>query len=311
MKRLATLSIWTLALFVGFLGVLALDLAWRVWVTRAVFDPGDAGMLLTLESTRAAATFALVAIALAALRGREPGSAAFAAFLLFVGMWYAKTTAYGFPGFLQERIAGGLVEAGVPHRLLRVLFGEPGWALPPALAAFLAFAMRYPAPPVAADVRETHATGRRGTFRDVALAGTDVRSFVHRAAAATLERGWWHPATLASGAFAGAVAMLAGGALARGIVLAVMTAVGAFACAFLRTAWLRSEGEARTRLASLGRAGLAASIGVLAGGALAFVPGETVARMTMTVATAAPLGAAVLLIGFARSDPPPRAASHG
>lgn len=305
MKRLAW-GLYVLAAIVALFGTLALDVAWRVWATRASFDGPDVPLLLLVESARGLATFALIGIALRVLRTREPWSVAFATFLLFLGLWFSKATFNGFPGFLQERLAGALLNAGASRSALRLFFASPGWALPPAAAALLAFALRFPERPDPATVRSVHATGRKGTLRNVALAGTDVRSVVHRAAASILENGWASPLSLTAVAVVGGTGMAMGGPVLQAGVLIALAALTGCALAFLRTAWLTtSAGDARRLLARLGTAAVAACGGLLAGGALSFLPGAGMARIALALTAAAPLIAVVQLAGFGRSDPTP------
>jgi hypothetical protein len=300
MRSLTRISIGGLAVLVAFFAVLAVDLAWRVWVTRSGFPSStDVALLIVLEVVRACVTLAVVGIALAALGRREPGHVALSAALLFLGLWYAKATAFGpFPGFFQQRIALVLVDRGVSRELLGFVFGQPTWALAPFVAGFLSFATRYPAPPQADEVRAVRATGRRGTLRNVALAGTDVRSLVHRLAAHALERGWLHPALLAAVGLFGALVLAFGSPLLRFPVLAVLAVGLGMAIAFMRTASLTHDGPHRRRLRFLAAAGVSVCVEFVGSAAVSFAPGAAIATIALVLASAAPVGAVAFLVVF-------------
>jgi hypothetical protein len=300
MRLFSRLAIGGLAILVAFFALLALDLAWRVWVTRAGF-PGaaDVALLMTLEIVRASVTLAVVGIALAALRRPEPGHAALAAALLFLALWYAKATAFAaFPGFFQQRLALTLLDLGVSRDLLKFVFGQPTWALAPFVASFLAFAGRYPQPPRPDEVRSVHATGRRGMLRGVALAGTDVRSLVHRLGAHALEHGMLHPALLTAGGLLGAVELAFGVPAVRIPLLCVLALGFGMGIAFLRTASLMHDGPHRRRLRFLAAAGASVCVEFVGSAAISFAPGATIASVALVLASTAPLSAVAFLTSF-------------
>lgn len=305
MRRSTSLAgVAALAAFVAFFAVLALDVAWRVWVTRATFDgPADVALLIGLESARAVATLTVAALAVPLAARREEGCRALATALLFLALWYAKATTFGFPGYLQERLALWLVDAGVSRTVLLYVFGKPAWALAPAASAFLLFALRYPSAPEPARVRDVHATGRRGMLRDVALAGTDVRSLLHRAAAGILESGVLRPALVVPAGLAAALLLAFGGPLLRGVAWLLLAGGLGLAFAFLRTARVTHDGTIRRRIDRLAGAAGAAFVGIAAGGALGFVPGAALAHVALVLSSLAPLVAAFLLTRLLAPEP--------
>ena len=289
-----------MAVLVAFFALLALDLAWRVWVTRSGFpSSADVALLMALEIVRACVTLAVVGIALAALRRQEPGHTALAVALLFLALWYAKATAFAaFPGFFQQRVALALLDRGVSRDLLKFVFGQPTWALAPFVASFLAFASRYPGPPRADEVRAVHATGRRGMLRGVALAGTDVRSLVHRAAGHALERGVLQPALLMAGGLLGALALAFGPVVLLIPLLAGLALGLGIGIALLRTAALMHDGPHRRRLRFLAAAGASVCLEFVGSVAISFAPGAAIASIALLLASAAPLGAVAFLVVF-------------
>jgi hypothetical protein len=301
MKRLTGSAFAVLWMYVLLLGALALDLAWRIWISRSGFETAmDAGLLLLLEAVRGVVTLTLAGLALHTRRRREAGHAALAAALLFFAAAYANMTAFAaFPGFLQERLALLLVSAGTPRPLLLLLFGSVTWLIAPAVACLTCFAIRYPGPPEPAAIRAVHSTGRRGMMREVALAGTDVRSLVHRAAARAVEKRMVSPRSLTVIGIAGAAAC----ALAPGLftvpVLLLAALLFSMAIAYLRTSQLTREGPHRDRLRRLAAAGLSVSTGIVASSALGFIPGGATAQIALAMAAAAPLSAAFFLMRFA------------
>lgn len=304
MTALRAAAVALLAAFITLFVVLALDVAWRIWGARAGFENGaDVAVLLSLEVVRSVVTLSFVCVAVVAARRTEPGHTAFAFALLFFALWYVKFVSFAaYPGYLQQWLATGLNQIGVPKLVMRFVFGQPVWALAPALASFLAFATRYPTAPRPELVRSVHATGRRGMLREVALAGTDVRSLVHRAAAWALPARLVDQRALTVLGIGGAAALAFGDARLSAVVLVLLAVAFAFAFAYLRTASLTLEGPHRRRLARLGFAGASLALELIACGALAFVPGGGLGRITLALAAAAPLGALYFLIGFVRSD---------
>lgn len=299
-SRTGTTAIVALAGFVLFLAFLAADLAWRVWVTRGGFaNPLDVALLLGLEGVRTLATGAAAIIAVRVARVGGPGAFSLAATLLFAAMWYARATTFGMPGYAQERIALALEDAGASRSLLLLLFGQSAWPLAVAATALLLFALRYPMAPDPARVRDVHATGRRGMLRDVALAGTDIRSMLHRVAAAVLEIGAIRAATVLPAGIVAAVALAFGGPAVRAAVWVLLLVFALLAFAFLRTAWVSGEAAVRHRIGRLGVAAAAAAVGVVAGGMLAIVPGVALAHAALFVSSLAPLAATFCLVDLA------------
>lgn len=301
MNVLRTLLLACLAAWVAFFAVLAIDLVYRIWLSRAGFESvADIALLIQLEAVRALVTLCMVVIAIGVARRSEPGHFALAFALLWFALWYAKASSFAaFPGYLQQRIALALTDAGVSRRVLLLLFGQPAWALAPAVASFLTFALRYPEPPHPERVRSVHATGRTGLLRGTSVAGTDVRSIVHRSAARALEIGVLRTGPLYALAAGGAVVLAFGGRAGVLIMLPALAVAGAFAVAFLRSAHLTMDGPHRRALRRLELAGISLAIEFAVGGALSFLPGGTLARIALAFAAAAPLGAIGFLIGFA------------
>jgi hypothetical protein len=199
---------------------------------------------------------------------------------------------------MQQWIVLRLTEMRVSRDLLAFIFGNPAWAVAPFVAAFLGFAMKYPGAPDQEAVREMRATGRRGMMRGVAMAGIDVRSLVHRAAAQALGRGWFDNRVLAIMGAGGAVVLAFGGTALRFAMLGALAFMFAAAIAFLRTSCLTLEGPHRGRLRFLGIAGISVCLEFLGGAALAFAPGAGAAGIALVLASAAPLCAIAFLTLF-------------
>lgn len=301
MKTLRASLLAGLAMYVAFFAVLATDLVYRIWLSRAGFESvTDVALLIQLEAVRAVVTVCMVCIAIGVSRRAEPGHFALAFALLWFALWYAKASSFAaFPGYLQQRIAIGLTDAGVSRRLLLLLFGQPTWALAPAIASFLAFSLRYPGKPRPEQVRAVHATGRRGMLRGTAVAGTDIRSFVHRLAARALDAGMLRDGSLYALGIGGALLLAFGGRAGALIVLPVLAMAGAFAVAYLRSAHLSIAGPHRRALRRLGMAGISLAIEFVLGGALSLLPGGALAHVALAFAAAAPLCAIIFLFGFA------------
>ncbi len=308
MRRIGLAGIGGLALLVALIGVLALDVAWRVWLSRFGFESGaDIALLIALELARASVAFGVIGIAATVIARGEPGARAFASALLFLGLVYLKAVQFGaYPGHLQEKLASALLGAGVSSAALAFVFATPIWALPPGIAAFLAYALRYPSRPVADAVRAAHGTGRRGMMRDVTLAGTDVRSYVHRFAAWALDRNWLTSTKLVTGALIATVALMTAPTPVRALVMIVLAMAFGVGLVLLRTSFLASAGRHRRRLSLLAVATGLAVTDLLISSAIGFLPGETIARIALALACLSPV-AAVVIMARAVSDGPEHA----
>lgn len=276
--------------------LLAIDVVWAVWIRRDFFErPGDATILIALESVRALTVLAVVAVGLI-VGWRSAAHAAarsLAALLLLGGAWYAKAFAFAaFPGPVQERIAIAVRNAGVPDSLLLLVFGDPRWVLWLTLAALIRFAVTFPTPPAAARVVASGDADRRGLMRAVPGAGVDVGAAFRRIALSAWERGLLAPLPVWVAAAAAALAQIAAGEMLRVPLYALFGLGVGIALTHLRAS-ASHEGRAAHALRWLARSVVAAGVLALIAGALSVGEGESLAAYLLA-AVAPPLALAGL-----------------
>jgi hypothetical protein len=278
------LALTALSLYALFFAVLAVDIAVRVYASRAGFDDARVvGLLIGLEAVRAGVVAGAVLLAWRTAARPGPGRRALAAAVLFLAVWYAKAFGYApFPGWLQERIAVVLNTRGVPSGVRLFLFAQPAWALWPALAGLLRFAAVHAGPLTPNAVHASGRADRRGAMRAVPLAGLDVGAAFRWVAARALERGLDRPVALAVLALAGVAAAGTGAGGAAGTVLQL--AVGGAGLGVALT-WLRaaSAGAAAPGVLWLAEAGLVVVAALLAGGLLSAAPSEAAAWTSLVL----------------------------
>lgn len=258
--------------------LLSIDLLVRVWSVRAQFPrPGDVAAIFFFELSRSVVTAAAVSVGLWLTwrRAREPAMRALAVTLGFATLAFTKAAAFrAFPGRVQERLAEWLLAQDVPRALLTFLFGSPAWAAWLALAAFMLFAMRFPAPVTTAAIERSGARDRAGTLAGVGVAGVDVGALFRRAARALVRRDVLRPLPL--GVAAGGCALvhhvLRDVPAANAVALLVAGAAAGIAITLLRAGSGDADDVARGRLAALRTGAIGASVLFLAAGAAGLLP---------------------------------------
>lgn len=191
--RIVTATLFVL--LTGFV-VLSVDVVVRVWMLRTLLESGvDAAILLSYESARALTT--ALAVVLAWISHRRASTAAqrtFTLLLLFLALWYTKSFSFaGFPGHLQELLAGWLFARGISRPVVQFVFGSPVWAAWLALGALLLVSANFPKPLEAATILRSGKRDRTGLLRGTSLAGSDVGALFRRFSAALLEHGGFRP----------------------------------------------------------------------------------------------------------------------
>ena len=300
-------------LLAGFV-VLSVDVIVRVWQMRGRLGSGaDAAVLLSYESARALTTSLALALGIAAgRRAATAGERALTLLLFFLAVWYTKSFAFeGFPGHLQERIAGWLFQHGVPPSAAAFVFGTPVWAAWLALGALLRVSVAIPEPLEAATIERSGDRDRAGLLRKVALAGLDIGAIARHTSARLLRRGVYRaaPVWLVTGtaailhSLAGAAVLKAGLAAGFGLLLVL-------ALTNLRAATMAAESSERRRPLWLLQAAVAAAGSFAASAILSVAPGRFTTGVSFGLAALAP---PVVLMGLSfaiafRDPPDPRRA---
>lgn len=300
-------------LLAGFV-VLSVDVIVRIWQMRGRLGSGvDAAVLLSYESARALTTSLALALGVAAARrAGSAGERALTLLLFFLALWYTKSFAFeGFPGHLQERIAGWLFQHGVPPRASTFVFGTPVWAAWLGLGALLRVSVAFPEPLGAASIERSGDRDRAGMLRRVALAGLDIGAIARSASAMLLRRGVYRavPIWLVTGTAAilhsltGAPVLKAGLAAGFGLLLVL-------ALTNLRAATMAAEPLEQRRPLWLLQAAVAAAGAFAASAILSAAAGGFTIGVSFGLAALAP---PVVLMGLSfgiafRKPPDPRRA---
>jgi hypothetical protein len=283
-----------LAAYAAIFALLGVDTAVRVWLARASFEARlDVGILIVYEGMRV--TTVIVAVLVATVLGwrgvRRPAAVLASALLLLLAIGFAKATSYaGFPGLIQERVAVGLIGAGVPRPLLAFLFGQPAWAFGLAAAAFLRLAVTYPTDLTADAVGAADLNGRAGMLRGRALAGADVGALARSASAAAVRAGMlrpapvWTVATILALAHAAGDAILSTVAMALAIGLPVLLGVPA-----LRAGFAAADAANRARILWFVEAMLVAGVALVLAAILSAVPAGALGWLSFAILAVAPM----------------------
>jgi hypothetical protein len=292
MKLAASRFMLATVVLLGLLHVaLAADVAWRVWSVRGGFDSLDLPRgLVLVEALRAAATLLALGAAVRLAFGRPAWARALGLAVALLAVAHAQFTFPDFPGHLQDAIARGLLDAGVPLTILVLLFGTASWTLWLALGAALragalaggeragGHASGGPAAtaePAAGGARLAYVpgmeSGREGLMRENRVAGADIGVAFRRLSTAAESGGWLRGRIVWPAAAVLALAhLLAPAALGVPLLLVYAAGVG-IAVTLLRAAAACEDERQRRRLGWLAVGGVLAVGGFVLGGAAAVV----------------------------------------
>lgn len=294
-----------LALHALTFAMLAVDVAWRVWLSLP--PAPDVAILIGFELGRAGAIILMVVVAWALAATSRASSARWPLMLLalFAAVAYGQFFSFaGYPGHLQERAARALLANGIPRELLRLLYGKSYWSLWLAAGALMHLALIFPRDVESADIRASEGRDRRGMLRSVALAGTDVGAAARQAVGRAFDGNALTPAL----AWTAAITFAAAAALppTSPLVLLHLTAAAAtlgVLITILRARSFTTEGAERTAIAATSTACALAVAFLAAAAVIDFaLPALVGAGLSAMLIVLAPPAAALVLLRGWRAD---------
>lgn len=289
-----------LAAYAFIFSLLTFDTIVRIFSKASTMETPNLLLLIFLEMSRLIASVVAVIIALVLIARRSDRSdgRALSIFLLFTVILYEKAVgANGFPGPVQENVAGALLQAGISPRVLSWFFGPSAWPAWPAIAALLRFSAVFPKPLEAEMLEASGRSDRQGFLRAARPAGADVGAYFRRVSLSLLNARAFTTPYLAAGAVVLAIIQT----LTQGVLFDVVLGSLAFlalcvAFTNLRAAYVAAEGEERVRMTWLVEGFVVAVvIFVISSSLLMLVPGRAGMMAAFLLFTLAPLAVMVCL----------------